>query len=88
MNLDLLLHPQRDATAVGFPFWDTSEARVSLKRDIDSGIHDRMSTTELWQSQDEYQAFSLKKICDHLTQEQRRRKHNAYWLHKSTAAKN
>ncbi len=68
LNLYLLLHPRRDVTAGGFPFWDTSEARVSLKRDIDSGIHDRMSTTELWQSRDEYQAFSLKKFRDHLTQ--------------------
>ena len=87
LNLDLLLHPRRDATAGGFPFWDSSQARILLKCDIDIGIHDQMSPKELWHNGDEYQSFSLKKFRDHLTQEQRRRKHNAYWLHKSTAAK-
>jgi hypothetical protein len=81
---DLVDHHRNDVTSGGFPFWDTSNARVLLKKDIDEGLHNQMRPMELWQSRNEYQEFTLKKFRDHVTQESRRRKQNAYWLHKST----
>ena len=83
LERDLEVHCRPDLTSAGFPFWDTSKARVSLKRDIDEGLHESMRPLELWQSRNEYQEFSLKKFRDHVTQEKRRRKQNAYWLHKT-----
>jgi len=77
---DRLLHPGGEGQ-----LWVGSAAERFMKEDVDAERHleDGMTPEKLRGTRDAYQEWSLKKFRDHLTQEIRSRKTQAYWLHRS-----
>lgn len=66
--------------------WAGSEAERLLKLDVDAGRHLSMAPKVLRSTREEYQEWPLKKFRDHITQEVRSRKTQAYWLHRIPGA--
>jgi len=66
------------------PPWKGSEAARLLKEDVTAGRHVGVKPHELRAREDrpEYREWSLKEFRDHLQQEMRARKTQAYWLHR------
>ena len=49
--------------------WHRSEAKKLLEKDIDDGKHLQMKPSEMYDTREEYQAFSLKVFRNHIYQE-------------------
>jgi hypothetical protein len=75
-------HPRGAVTEQGYPFWDTSPARILLTQDIGNGLHDRMKPSELWNTRNEYKEFPLAVFRQHIYQEKNRIKASSYWRSK------
>jgi hypothetical protein len=80
---DRQLYPRPALTSGGYPFWDTSEARVLLSADIDADLHLAMSPRDLWNSRDEYQVFPSHVFRQHIHQESVRRLAKGFFLNKN-----
>jgi hypothetical protein len=70
------------AAAGGAKIWAGSEAERLLKDDIDNNRHDGMKPSQLRDTRPEYQEWTSKEFRDHVEQEKRSRKTQAYWLHR------
>jgi len=79
---DLQVCPVDTVTEMGHPIWNRNPAQNLLKEDVSSGVHNYMSPKELWSKRMEYKTFTLEKFRNHLYQEIRSRKENAYWTAK------
>jgi hypothetical protein len=73
-------HPRNELTVRGYPFWDTSQARLLLMNDISIGLTAQLKPRELWETRKEYKEFPLDVFRQHIYQENTRRKASAYWL--------
>ena len=73
-------HPRNELTIRGYPFWDTSQARLLLMNDINNGLTTTMKPRELWETRKEYKEFPLDVFRQHIYQENTRRKASTYWL--------
>lgn len=62
--------------------WVGSEAERLLKQDVDAGRHVGLQPQELRATRAEYKQWPLKTFRDHIQQEVRSRKTQAYWLHR------
>ena len=78
---DMNLHPRPALTNRGIPFWDTSEARLLLIRDIQDELYLDLTPSQLWQTQHAYQLFPLKTFRDHIYQQIRIEDERAYWMY-------
>jgi hypothetical protein len=79
---DVQLFPPVANAAQGYPIWAGSEAERRLKQDVDIGRHLYMTPKELRESRLLYKPWPLKVFSDHIQQEIRSRKTQAYWLHR------
>jgi len=75
------------AAASGVKIWAGSEAERLLKDDIDNDRHVGMEPRQLKDTRPEYHQWSLKEFRDHVEQEKRCRKTQAYWLHRDKKSK-
>jgi hypothetical protein len=76
---DCLLYPRNALTVRGYPFWDTSDAKVLLTSDIDEGRHLEMKPLDLWNTREEYKLFPLQVFRKHLYDERDKPKTSGYW---------
>lgn len=76
------LYPRPALTSGGYPFWDTSVAKVSLSSDVDNGIDQNMTSAELWNSRQEYKLFPIAVFQKHILQEHSKRKASGFFLAK------
>jgi hypothetical protein len=84
---DLDLHPRRALTNRGYPFWDTSEAKILLIQDLDDGLHLDLTPSELWETRYAYQLYPLTTFRNHIYQQIRSEKDKAYWMHQREKAR-
>jgi hypothetical protein len=78
-----LLHfPRPQLTNRNYPFWDTSSAMTLLAEDINEGLHQQMTPSQLRNTQPEYQEFPLDVFRRHIHQEKRRRIQSNFALFK------
>jgi len=70
------------AEAVGAKIWAGSEAERLLKDDINNDRHVGLFPRDLRATRPEYQEWTLKEFREHVEQEKRSRKTQAYWLHR------
>jgi len=75
-------YPPVTTAAQGYPIWAGSEAELLLKQDVDNNLHLTSKPKQLRLSRSEYQEWPLPVFRDHITQEIRKRKTQAYWLHR------
>jgi len=80
--VDIQLRPAVAVAAQGYPTWAGSEAARLLKDDVDDGEHLVMTPKALHESRPVYQAWPLTVFRNHIQQEIRSRKTQAYWLHR------
>jgi hypothetical protein len=85
---DTALFPRRALTTRGYPFWDTSEAKVLLVKDVDDGLDLQFEPKDLWLSQEAYQIFPFDVFKKHIHQERSRRTQSSYWHRKKRTDKN
>jgi hypothetical protein len=85
---DLILHPRPAMTIKGYPFWDTSEARLLLIKDMEDELHLDLTPLQLWQTQHAYQLFPLKVFRNHIYQQIRTEDERAYWMHQRMLKRN
>jgi hypothetical protein len=85
---DTELFPRAELTLRGYPFWDTSEAKVLLASDVEDGIDAEMKPFDLWEMRPEYKAFPLHIFRKHIYQERRRHKQSLFCLIKEEKKKN
>jgi hypothetical protein len=85
---DMNLHPRPAMTNRGYPFWDTSEAKLLLEKDIEDELHLDLTPSELWQTQHAYQLFPLTTFRNHIYQQIRTVNERAYWLHQRELKRN
>jgi hypothetical protein len=76
---DMAIRPPKDPNV---KVWNGSSAQKLLKKDIDEGKHDEMTTRELWASRTEYQEWPAKKIIKHVHGLTNARKNSTYWENK------
>jgi len=82
--VDVTADQNRHAAQVAhLQIWAGSEAERCLKDDIDNHRHVGMTPSDLRATRLEYQEWSLKVFRDHVEQEKRSRKTQAYWLHRN-----
>ena len=67
--------------------WAGSAAESFLKKDIDEGRNIGMAPSDLRETRLEYKEWPLKVFRDHVEQEKRGRKTQAYWLHREKKSK-
>jgi hypothetical protein len=84
-DLEALAHdqahfPRPETTVRGYPFWDTSEARTLLAKDVDDDVDLTLTPRQLWNSREEYQAFPIVVFRQHIHQERYQREQSSYWL--------
>ena len=82
---DRKLHPRGENTVAGYPFWDTSAARLLLESDKTTKTN--IKPKDLWMSRPEYQEFPLTVFRCHVHDIKRKSKANAYWEQKQKAKK-
>lgn len=70
------------AGATPLVVWAGSQAEKSLIDDVDHGRHLLMKPKALRATRPEYGEWSLKSFRDHIQQELKNRKTQAYWLHR------
>jgi hypothetical protein len=75
-------------TSRGYPFWDTSDAKVFLIKDIDEGEHLRLDPIQLWNSREAYQQFPKHIFRGHVHQETYKRRDSSYWRNIMSEKKN
>lgn len=83
---DMSLHPPNATVGEDgsiYRRWAGSDAERLLKDDVDHGRHLSLTPSQLRNSRLEYQEWPLKVFRDHITQEVRSRKTQAYWLHRT-----
>jgi len=73
-------------TASGYPIWAGSVAEKLLKEDVDAGNHLLNFPRELRESKEAYKEWPLTVFRDHIQQEVKGRKTQAYWLHRDKKA--
>jgi hypothetical protein len=74
--------PMRDATARGYPFWNTHEASKLLEKDEMSGKATELKPKQLWKSRLEYQDFPLRVFRKHIYQLRSKRLAAPFWQYK------
>lgn len=73
---DMAIRPPRDETVL---VWHKSKAKKLLKKDINEGLHNGLSTIDVWRSRNEYQRWESKTFIKHYHQEINSRKQSNYW---------
>jgi hypothetical protein len=76
-----LNHPTPALNWRGEPQWNGSEAQMQLKELIALGKHVGKQPKELWNSSNHFKVYTLKSFRDHIYQEKRLLKFNAYVQH-------
>lgn len=66
---DRQVNPRPTLTHGGYPFWDTSAAKVLLAQDIKDGLDKDKTKDELWNSREEYKVFPSDIFKQHVFQE-------------------
>lgn len=75
---DRAIHPKKPLNHRGEPRWEGSEAERLLKVDIDNGMNEGQTPSELWKSREEYQYYPLTVFRKHVHQEVKLRKFIAH----------
>jgi hypothetical protein len=76
------INPRQEVTRQGYPYWDTSVARTMLSIDIDDGLNQTMTPSQLYNMREEYQAYPLDVFRKHIHQECNRRLKKSYGMFK------
>jgi hypothetical protein len=76
---DMALFPRAAMTVGGYPFWDTSEAKLLLTNDIEQGVDLQLQPRDLWNSREAYKLFPYKIFLRRIHQERRNRTNSTYW---------
>jgi hypothetical protein len=79
----LKINPPKATNHRGEPRWEGSAAEAMLKVDIDKGNYKKGKPIQLWATRPEYRVYLLKTFRDHIHQEVRARKFQAYVKNKS-----
>lgn len=82
---DMVILAPRDPS---IKLWNGSAAQKQLKKDIDEGRNNGMTTREFWTSRAEYQEWPPKKFIKHVHQVISSRKQSNYWENRTTKKKN
>lgn len=65
----IMRHEMRNADEPRSRVWIETQASVLLKLDINEGLHEHLTPSELYQSREEYQEFPLQVFRNHIYQE-------------------
>jgi hypothetical protein len=81
IQYDRLRFPRPLTKANGEPLWNGSVAEMLLREEVKKEDISQITKKpkEWWNSNAEYQRFSLDTFRDHLKQERRAKTYNAYW---------
>jgi hypothetical protein len=85
LSRDRLVYPKKARNAIGALRWEGSQAEKSLKLDVSNRRHVELLPSQLWETREEYKAFTKKAFASHLDQEKRKRKYHNYLASKSKA---
>lgn len=77
---------KRSVTSRGKPFWQDHAANKQLRDDTRSGKAKQMKPKKLWESNIDYQVFSLEDFRKHVYQERYRQLAGPYWQKKRNKA--
>jgi hypothetical protein len=85
LSRDRLIYPKNARNVNGALRWEGSQAEKSLKLDVSNSRHVELLPSQLWETREEYKAFTKKAFASHLDQEKRRRKFHNYMASKAKA---
>ena len=71
----------------GYPRWSISQAKRSLRKDIQDKKHENIKPKQLWKTRPEYQKFPHDVFRKHIYQEEISQVGRSYWMHKKKMKK-
>ena len=76
-----ILNPREELNKRGYSHWDTSEARMLLKKDVENKLHKKMTIEELRQKRKPYMEFPKKVFAKRVYAEAHKQRSAGFWVH-------